>query len=954
MKTKHMLKHRTIVYSLFIIITLILTPMGNVGYAEDQMDVPFKDTIYTNIHDSIITKGVVHQKFDVFDKDGWLRGDILTIDLKDENIHTDLLHTPKLTQGKTPSQLAREAGAIAAVNGDFFDIHFGTRAPQGYVIKDGQIVKTSQTKPFAIGVNKDNLGNMLNFALNARIIDVSRPNLMPIPLNGINEYILNPGQTMIYTSVWGKASRNRLVKGSSLFAEIVVKNNVVVDILKNNLFKGNIPDDTYILLGRDNGAKRLLDNIKKGDILKVDYRTNIPLDNISYALSGDEWLVQNGKPNSFPSSTGQARHPRTAVGFNKEGNRMYLVVVDGRQKDSRGMSYDEIAQFMTRLGAFTALNFDSGGSSQMVARPEGKEDIEVINSPSDGRERAVPNGIGIFTKSTPGNLTGFNIETPDKNVLLGLTRTFKAHPYDENHNPINIDKEIIWSVSNDLGIFEKPGLFKATNSGKGEVNASLDDKSTPSSIRVLGKPVNIYPSTPSINFNTEKTGTFEIYGRDANGYSTIIEPRDIKIEYDANLIDIKPQGNSFVVNKRAGDGNGLIEISVSDLKTYVGYSMGLKQEVVEKFEDPSKWKFTRYPNTVGGQLSFIDSPNRSGKALRLDYDFTKTKVTRAAYAMYNPGPLKLPQGTKKIGMWAFGDGGNGHWLRGVAKDGSGKNHNIDFANKVDWKGWKYVEADLSKLSQPISLERVYIVATNPESLNSGYIILDDLTASIPRVIELPEEEEKKHSIVIDKDNMPEGGVKFLIVDNLDLDPSLEKSQALEYIEQRLNDKDKLKPELVIFTGRLCKLEEGMSYTHECIKEVLGDTKYHLSDSEAFNYQGTMFISLDMKTGSWRTTDATQWKMVQNALNAAKDNKEIKNVVVINEMYDNITDDKEYKLMQKTLTKFMEKSNRPAVFINTDKRFDIDIKDGIRYIKAGDNTPVFIIDNTSDEWLKIIR
>lgn len=116
MKTKHMLKHRTIVYSLFIIITLILTPMGNVGYAEDQTDVPFKDAIYTNIHDSIITKGVVHQKFDVFDKDGWLRGDILTIDLKDENIHTDLLHTPKLTQGKTPSQLAREAGAIAAVN----------------------------------------------------------------------------------------------------------------------------------------------------------------------------------------------------------------------------------------------------------------------------------------------------------------------------------------------------------------------------------------------------------------------------------------------------------------------------------------------------------------------------------------------------------------------------------------------------------------------------------------------------------------------------------------------------------------------------------------------------------------------------------------------------------------------------------------------------------------------
>jgi len=46
-----------------------------------------------------------------------------------------------------------------------------------------------------------------------------------------------------------------------------------------------------------------------------------------------------------------------------------MVVVDGRQAQSRGMTQRELAELMLNLGAHYALNLDGGGSSTMVAKP---------------------------------------------------------------------------------------------------------------------------------------------------------------------------------------------------------------------------------------------------------------------------------------------------------------------------------------------------------------------------------------------------------------------------------------------------------------------------------------------------------------------------------------------------------------------------------------------------------
>ncbi len=54
---------------------------------------------------------------------------------------------------------------------------------------------------------------------------------------------------------------------------------------------------------------------------------------------------------------------------------------------------------MRELGSVDAFSLDGGGSSTLVARAPGAATVSVRNHPSDGAERPVPNGIGIFATS---------------------------------------------------------------------------------------------------------------------------------------------------------------------------------------------------------------------------------------------------------------------------------------------------------------------------------------------------------------------------------------------------------------------------------------------------------------------------------------------------------------------------------------------------------------------------
>lgn len=77
---------------------------------------------------------------------------------------------------------------------------------------------------------------------------------------------------------------------------------------------------------------------------------------------------------------------------------MLLIAVDGRQRHlSVGLTQPQLAGYMRWLGAYQAMEFDSGGSVTMALRLPWRSAPAVVNSPSDGHERPVANALLIFS-----------------------------------------------------------------------------------------------------------------------------------------------------------------------------------------------------------------------------------------------------------------------------------------------------------------------------------------------------------------------------------------------------------------------------------------------------------------------------------------------------------------------------------------------------------------------------
>ena len=121
-------------------------------------------------------------------------------------------------------------------------------------------------------------------------------------------------------------------------------------------------------------------------------------DRVFQAISGDRMLVQQGEV-AEDLEAGEL-DPRTAVGLNKNGRYVILVVVDGRQPFySEGATFVQLAQLMIDQGAYIAMSLDGGGSSTIVVEGKNGEPV-ILNSPIDnyipGRERPVANHLGVY------------------------------------------------------------------------------------------------------------------------------------------------------------------------------------------------------------------------------------------------------------------------------------------------------------------------------------------------------------------------------------------------------------------------------------------------------------------------------------------------------------------------------------------------------------------------------
>jgi hypothetical protein len=127
----------------------------------------------------------------------------------------------------------------------------------------------------------------------------------------------------------------------------------------------------------------------------ISTKTSPNLQEAKMAISGGPILVKAGKVQKidppkiedYEFTTMLERHPRSAIGWNDQN--YFFVEVDGRQKESVGMTLDEFAHYLTRLGCRDAMNLDGGGSATLWFQGA------VRNHPCDGFERPIANSLAV-------------------------------------------------------------------------------------------------------------------------------------------------------------------------------------------------------------------------------------------------------------------------------------------------------------------------------------------------------------------------------------------------------------------------------------------------------------------------------------------------------------------------------------------------------------------------------
>ncbi|MFI6942394.1 phosphodiester glycosidase family protein [Streptomyces sp. NPDC050418] len=344
------------------------------------------------------------------------------------------LHGKHLATAETVRAMADRAGAVAAVNGTFFDIadgpDFGGYAgdPLGVYGTGGTLLSEASngrtalvvgpagSRPRITGVRTE---ARLRAASGAeRELDgINRTPGRILGCGGVggdrtstgrgsgarprhNQLCLDPDEIVRFTPEWG-ANSPRGQQGST---EAVLDGAGRVLTLRTPA-GGPIPAGGSTLSAVGAGAGWLNSHARQGSLITLssdatDLRGIELMGPGVSMIGGGSSLVADGRPAVSPAAHGNPpsalthRDPRTLAGVRADGT-LLLVVVDGRTAENTGASLQEAAALLADLGAQSAMNLDGGGSSAMVI------DGTVVNRPMDkgGKrpaERPVATAIGVF------------------------------------------------------------------------------------------------------------------------------------------------------------------------------------------------------------------------------------------------------------------------------------------------------------------------------------------------------------------------------------------------------------------------------------------------------------------------------------------------------------------------------------------------------------------------------
>ena len=669
------------------------------------------EIIYENRTTTKISKNVTYETSQMVTSAGLLDVHILRVPLNDPYIQLEAVSSQReFGLKETTAALVNAAGGIAGINGDFFDSNGRYGMPVGLTISDG-IQKSASNEmnmdrnAYATFFLEESGRAFIDYVHVEVAVYIDGKASLPVHLYNKLVNFDNP----VYIDHTVMTDTSILDARDSDLYKLVVENGVVTYRSSGGETVA-VPQNGFIIVMNRDARNKYAIHEMVGKAAQAVFNPSVDISKVTTAISGAGRILANGQI-ATEGYVPTGRHPRSAIGITRDGTTAILMVADGRTH-SIGATHQEMAALMLREGAYHAMHLDGGGSSSLVMQAPGQTAASMVNRPSDGAQRTVPNALAVISTAPVGEIKTLVLAPSRESAAKGSTVQLEVYGLDEYAHRIAVPKESVqFTVSEGAAIAN--GALVINRSGRVVVSAAYNGLTAAATVYGVEAAAIKY-SGAAINLAVGKQQTLSFTGTGLEGYSIDVAAAGLQYE-------VVPSGLGVVENgvfRAVSTGRGWIRCALGDAVTHVPVYVGVTAVAIESLTGGASATYSAFPATVSGTATYRleETPSGTGAALRLTYTLAPSTATQAAYINFGSAITARADGFR---VSVHGDG-SGHWLRGRVLDAEGTEYLITFTQNANFTGWRELEAMLpADAVQPVTLDRLY-AASLSEAVQAMY------------------------------------------------------------------------------------------------------------------------------------------------------------------------------------------------------------------------------------------
>jgi len=856
------------------------------------------ETVHERISTKQIALGLTYEHKEKLTSAGWVDIHVMKIDLAEPSLTMDIVRNQGVfgSKEKLSSMTNQNPEFVGAINGAFFSMGHMQSDTIGGEIRQGKV----STMPNQYNLNQDGVASLCVGSADT-FIDFIDSEIMMTTASGQRVYLegINRKGTKEGVSIYNRNAyeTTALIDAARKVYKVVVEKGVVLQLAAPTETVA-IPEDGYVVIFPENQEQVMRTLFFEGMYVTLDVKSKVNLKALETAISGGGMILENGEVvEKGLIVEPKKRHPRTAIGLSADQKTLIVMVVDGRG-ESIGATHAELAKYLLEYHVNQAMHTDGGGSSTLVARTLGGFGVEVKNRPSSGYERAIVNGLGFVSKAEKVEDYAIYLEVEQTRVFINNGIKLKLVGYDQNFNPVKIEtQQIAWGMAGGYGLMQGD-TFIPKEAGEVTLTAYYKGHSVEKKITVVDQLIDLEITPKIIHFN-DGIQSFKVIGTDINGYKTVLDNQ--LLEWSINQpIGTIHQGIFIGTTPSA---RAKIEVRYKNVKENA-YVL-VDEQIQPLLEDVGTVTVQAYPKTVQGSVI------KDQGTIQITYDFQKSKVAQAVYAVFEHAILE--KGVDRLTLKAEGLD-EGVLLKAYLTDASDEQYTIRFKKT---SGQKMMAVIPSNLTYPVKMSRLYVVTHPLEERKTSTVILSDLEAVTHEVILDSTQIQDYPPLDPLYKQVPEQGREICIFGATSNQNRLLDRVIMDKVYRTLNQAD-----YAIYAGKSRVDTEAI-------------TNDYLSDQNQFkvvDLDEARIITLGMGENSLVKTDSSQWEKLQTALSSSIQ----KTLIIIGtEKLVNNTDRKfvkEGQLIHESLSDFVEKSGKTLFYINASGyQNNLGLYEGVRYI-----------------------